>query len=224
MPSTALIFLNRALPMTKPDTFPFLGDVFFGAMPAFLAQLVSPRTGDKTIIPSKMEMVRAAGLEPAQSFRTEGFSYQLRLSPPCPGACAQARLWSGLYLHHWCVRAFRCCPSSLYTFAPTVRSGRLARDCHVKGFPEFEQFCSLGFPKRTQSFKSLASTSFATPAYSQEIRYLARLPEKWNWDSVRPERVPSFSERARQSKASMPTPAAALGNLNVVRLTKVRCR
>ena len=27
-------------------------------------------------------MVRAAGLEPAQSFRTEGFSYQLRLSPP----------------------------------------------------------------------------------------------------------------------------------------------
>jgi len=57
-------------------------------------------------------MVRAAGLEPAQSFRTEGFSYQLRLSPPCPGAHArQARLWSGLYLHHRCIRAFRCCPS-----------------------------------------------------------------------------------------------------------------
>jgi hypothetical protein len=142
---------------------------------------------------------------------------------------APARLWSGLYLHHWCIRAFRCCPSSLYTFALTVRFRRLARDCHVKGFPEFEQFCSLGFPKRTQTFKSLASTISPRPLrsldkISSQIRYLARLPEKWNWDSVRPERVPSFSERARQSKASMPTPAAALGNLNVVRLTKVRCR
>jgi hypothetical protein len=26
----------------------------------------------------------------------------------------------------------------------------LVRDCHVKGFPEFEQFCILGFPKGTQ--------------------------------------------------------------------------
>ena len=25
----------------------------------------------------------------------------------------------------------RCCPSSLYTFAPAVRPGRLARDCHL---------------------------------------------------------------------------------------------
>jgi len=77
-------------------------------------------------------MVRAAGLEPAQSFRTEGFSYQLRLSPPrLVQGCTSACLWSGLYLHHGCVRACRCCPSSLYTFAPTFRSARLARDCHV---------------------------------------------------------------------------------------------
>src|ERR1041384_8724591 len=50
----------------------------------------------------------------------------------------------------------RCCPSSLYTF-PAVQPG-LARDCHVKGFPEFEQFCIAGFPASTQVlFKSSAS-------------------------------------------------------------------
>ena len=32
----------------------------------------------------------------------------------------------------------RCYPSSLYTFP----MWGLARDCHVKGFPEFEQFSS----------------------------------------------------------------------------------
>jgi hypothetical protein len=41
----------------------------------------------------------------------------------------------------------RCCPSSLYTFP----SPGLARDYHLKGFPEFEQFCTLGFPGGTQS-------------------------------------------------------------------------
>src|SRR5208282_6795552 len=35
----------------------------------------------------------------------------------------------------------------------------LARDCHLTGFPEFEQFCVPGFPGRTQMiFKSVAST------------------------------------------------------------------
>lgn len=29
---------------------------------------------------------------------------------------------------------------------PSLQKG-LARDCHVKGFPEFEQFCILGFPQ-----------------------------------------------------------------------------
>jgi len=41
----------------------------------------------------------------------------------------------------------------------------LARDRHLTGFPEFEQFYVQGFPRRTQSFKSVASTDFATPAY-----------------------------------------------------------
>jgi len=34
----------------------------------------------------------------------------------------------------------------------------------LEGFPEFEQFCTDGFPPGTQSSKSVASTSFATPA------------------------------------------------------------
>jgi hypothetical protein len=36
----------------------------------------------------------------------------------------------------------------------------LARDCHVKGFPDFEQFCTGGFPVVTQvSFESTASSA-----------------------------------------------------------------
>ena len=41
----------------------------------------------------------------------------------------------------------------------------LARDCQLKGFPEFEQFCIVGFPASTQDLsKSVASTDFATSA------------------------------------------------------------
>jgi hypothetical protein len=36
----------------------------------------------------------------------------------------------------------------------------------VTGFPEFEQFCTPGFPEGTQRFKSLASTDSATPAFA----------------------------------------------------------
>src|SRR5712671_6506725 len=102
-------------------------------------------------------MVRAEGVEPPQAFRPYGFSYQLRLSPPCLSATgAKTGLWSGLSLH-LSVR-LRCCPSSLYTFPETIVSRGLARDCHMKGFPEFEQFCIGGFPPSTQPIKSVAST------------------------------------------------------------------
>ena len=40
----------------------------------------------------------------------------------------------------------------------TMNPGGLARDCHVKGFPEFEQFYIGGFPPSTQTIKSVAST------------------------------------------------------------------
>jgi len=69
---------------------------------------------------------------------------------------AKTGLWSGLSLH-LSVR-LRCCPSSLYAFPETIVSRGLARDCHMKGFPEFEQFCIGGFPPSTQPIKSVAST------------------------------------------------------------------
>src|SRR2546430_14396068 len=51
----------------------------------------------------------------------------------------------------------RCCPSSLYTFPVGLRPG-LARDRHVRGFPEFGQFCIARFRASTQVFlKSAAS-------------------------------------------------------------------
>ncbi len=72
---------------------------------------------------------------------------------------ALRRSWSGLYLHPGF--RFRCCPSSLYTFL--LRG--LARDCHLTGFPDFEQFYSRRFRRCTQLvFKSLVSTSFTTSA------------------------------------------------------------
>ncbi len=49
-----------------------------------------------------MAVVRAEGLEPSRGLRPNGFSYPLRLSPPCRKARptdAPASLWSGLYLH-----------------------------------------------------------------------------------------------------------------------------
>src|SRR5208337_1950113 len=41
----------------------------------------------------------------------------------------------------------------------------LARDCHLTGFPEFEQFCIASFPASTQVWsESTASAGSATPA------------------------------------------------------------
>ena len=102
-------------------------------------------------------MVRAAGLEPAQHFRAEGFSY-----PATAFAAFAPHVWREARFGVWTIpsplRAFaccRCCPSSLYTFAPANVAcsqwpERLARDCHFTGFPEFEQFCTAGFPASTQ--------------------------------------------------------------------------
>ena len=73
----------------------------------------------------------------------------------------------------------RCCPSSLYTCPPDLRPEGLARDCHLKGSPDFEQFYISGFPESTQfSFKSVASTSFATPAYVEFIGFALHLTKK----------------------------------------------
>ena len=64
-------------------------------------------------------MVRAAGLEPAQALRPNGFSYHFGFRRRHSGV-------RGLdYPFTMRVAAFRCCPSSLYTFP--IRG--LARDC-----------------------------------------------------------------------------------------------
>ena len=111
-------------------------------------------------------MVRAAGLEPAQLFRTEGFSYQLRLSPPRLGAFA-LRLVCGLDYTFTLARSrLRCCPSSLYTFAPAVRPERLARDCLLPVSPNLGSSAPSVSRRALKLLKSLASTSFATPALS----------------------------------------------------------
>ena len=122
--------------------------------------------------------MRAAGIEPAQALRPYGFSYQLRLSPPrlAPSRWSEFVVWT---IPSPCVRPVegvgrRCCPSSLYTFPPKLPSADLARDCHLRGFPDFEQFYPVGFPTGTQfPLKSVASTSFATPANSDFYRLWA---------------------------------------------------
>jgi len=96
--------------------------------------------------------VRTAGIEPA--WQSRGI-----FLPATAFAAALRRLWSGLYLHHRF--RFRCCPSSLYTFL----SRGLARDRHLTGFPDFEQFYSQRFRRCTQiAFKSLVSTNSTTSA------------------------------------------------------------
>lgn len=48
---------------------------------------------------------------------------------------------------------------------PSMPAHGLARDCHVRGFPEFEQFYISSFPEMHSSqFKSVASADSATPA------------------------------------------------------------
>ena len=107
-----------------------------------------------------------------------GFSYQLRLSPP-PSLGLQAlayktwRLWSGLSLH----------PSDFALGAARLVSTpsrlRAWLGIAIAGFPDFEQFCTAGFPAGTQSFKSVASTvppRPRTPIYTLDAPHAPRSP------------------------------------------------
>ena len=78
-----------------------------------------------------------------------------------------ACLWSGLYLHPG---AFALGAARLVSTPSLKPSGpeRLARDCQLKGFPEFGQFYSSGFPEGTQMLKSLASTISPRPLWSPD--------------------------------------------------------
>jgi hypothetical protein len=95
------------------------------------------------------------------------------------------------------LKRFRCCPSSLYTFP----SPGLARDCHVKGFPEFEQFCICGFPQSTHGrLKSVASTNSATPAYRLRLILVRLVITKKKLTLISPDLLPClFSARYQAS-------------------------
>jgi len=106
------------------------------------------------------EMVRTGGLEPPRAM-PDGFSYLLRFSPPSgsPDVC-------GLD-YPFTVPRWRGLGAARLVSTPSEALSRqgLARDCQLKGFPEFEQFCIAGFPASTQDLsKSVASTDFATSA------------------------------------------------------------
>jgi hypothetical protein len=96
------------------------------------------------------------------------FHTRLRLSPPPTAFAMGFGVWTIPSPCPDLAPGIRCCPSSLYTFPARFRPG-LARDRHVIGFPEFEQFCIARFPASTQvlSLKSDASADSATPARFQ---------------------------------------------------------
>ena len=97
-------------------------------------------------------MVRAEGLEPSRALRPNGFSY------PATAFAAPAffpqGLGSGLSLHRvpdssGMLGAARLVSTPSQPERGLFRPG-LARDRHVTGFPDFEQFCIAGFPTSTQ--------------------------------------------------------------------------
>ena len=90
----------------------------------------------------KGELVGLGGLEPPRPYGQQIFLPATVFT----AAHSKERLWSGLSLHH--NMRLRCCPSSLYTFLSFPKG--LARDRHLKGFPEFEQFYSPRFQEGTQ--------------------------------------------------------------------------
>ena len=118
-------------------------------------------------------LVRAAGVEPARG-------YPQRIFVPATAFAAVFAAFSAKSFVVWTIPSperVRALGAARLVSTPSlrrVRAGRLARDRHFKGFPEFEQFCTAGFPVGTQWFKSVASTSFATPARRTALTSLER--------------------------------------------------
>ena len=83
------------------------------------------------------ELARAEGLEPSRACAQRIFL------PPAAFAVAAWRLWSGLSLHPR--RSVARLVSTPSHRDRSIHPG-LARDCHLTGFPDFEQFSIAGFP------------------------------------------------------------------------------
>jgi hypothetical protein len=80
--------------------------------------------------------VRATGLEPARACAQRIFI------PSAAFAAARERLWSGLSLR---LSRRMALGAARLVSTPSPAQG-LARDHHLKGFPEFGQFYIKGFP------------------------------------------------------------------------------
>jgi hypothetical protein len=91
-------------------------------------------------------VVRAEGVEPSRGYPQRIFV------PATAFAAAKWRLWSGLSLH----RSGLALGAARLVSTPSRFRAWLG--IAIAGFPDFEQFCTVGFPAGTQSFKSVAST------------------------------------------------------------------
>lgn len=82
-------------------------------------------------------MVRAGGLEPPLPCGKRIFLPTATFVAPSRG------LWPGLSLH---LSISALGAARLVSTPSRSRRPGLARDCHFKGFPEFERFYATGFP------------------------------------------------------------------------------
>jgi hypothetical protein len=93
----------------------------------------------------RREVVRAEGLEPSRALRPNGFSYQLRLSPPPRGVC-------GLDYPFTVALAVGAARLVSTPSRRTTASVQAWLGIAISGFPDFEQFCIAGFPAEHSSF------------------------------------------------------------------------
>lgn len=134
------------------------------ASAAFLAGFFTPSSNR---IASTQSMVPGTGLEPASQLRRRIF-VTLLLSKPA----SRARTVRALDYAFTVARGRDRCPCALgaprLVSTPSSRMPRgLARRCldaRIRGFAEFEGFCTDRFRPGTQSFKSAMFTNFITPA------------------------------------------------------------
>ena len=112
------------------------------ALPSFWAAVIRRRT----VLTLRMRPICRLGAVGGTRTPTgcpNRSSYPLRLSPP-PEA---GRLESGLSLHRTPTCRGAGAARLVSTPSPAAPCRGLARDRHLTGFPEFEQFCIAGFPR-----------------------------------------------------------------------------
>ena len=130
--------------------------------------------------------MRAVGVEPTRAVKPCGFSCRLRLSPPGQTSSCSVRfaVWTIPSPSPRRFRGLRCCPSSLYTF-PAELSVRAWLGIAISGFPEFGQFCIVGFPASTQVFLSPLRMPFrhARVAVKSRLPMIKQSPGIYTSDS-----------------------------------------